>query len=57
MRCLIVNEDLTEEECACIQAECYKKKNDRDIPKKVKRVIGWNAICTSCDYHKKPKKK
>lgn len=57
MKCFIVNEEITEEECQCIQEECYKKKNGKELPKKVKRVIGWSAICMSCNNHKKPKKK
>lgn len=56
MRCLIVNEEITEEECAVIIEECYKKKNGKELPKKFKRVIGWNVICPACPYHKKPKK-
>jgi len=57
MRCLIVNDELTEEECLCIQEQCYKKKNDKDLPKRVKRVIGWNAICKSCKEHKAGKRR
>ena len=25
--------------------------------KRVKRIVGWNAICKSCKYHNIPKKK
>lgn len=51
MKCYITGEEIIEEECNQIQQECYKKKNDKDIPKKIKRVVGWNAICKSCDNH------
>lgn len=57
MKCLIIQEEITEEECLCIQAECYKDKNGKELPKKVKRILGWNMICKSCQYHKKPGKK
>lgn len=57
MRCLIVNDQITEEECQCVQAECYKKKNGKELPKKFKRIVGWNIICKNCDRHKVPKKK
>lgn len=57
MKCIIINEEITEEECMCIQAEAHKKKNGKELPKKFKRVIGWNVICPSCKYHEKDKKK
>lgn len=57
MKCLIVNDELNEEECQHVQQQCYKKKNDKDLPKRVKRIVGWNAICKSCKYHNIPKKK
>lgn len=56
MRCLIINEDITDEACAGIQAECYKKKNGKELPKKFKRIIGWNVICKNCEFHKAQKK-
>lgn len=57
MKCLIVNDELNEEECQHVQQQCYKKKNDKDLPKRVKRIVGWNAICKSCKYHNIAKKK
>lgn len=56
MRCLIFrNEEITEEECLCIRQESYKEKCSKDLPKKVKRIIGWQGICKSCSNHVKPK--
>lgn len=57
MKCLIIQEEMSEEECQCVQAECYKDKNGKELPKKVKRILGWNMICKSCQYHQKPGKK
>lgn len=55
MKCLIIgNNDITEEECKCITEESYKDKNKKELPKKVKRIIGWKGICKSCQNHKKP---
>lgn len=55
MRCLIFrNEEVTEDECLCIRQEAYKDKCSKDLPKKVKRIIGWQGICKSCSNHKKP---
>ena len=56
MKCLIIHDEISEEECTCIQAECYKKKNGRELPKKIKRIIGWNVICKNCEFHKALKK-
>ena len=56
MKCFILNEEITAKECACIQAQCYKKKSDKELPKKVKRVVGWSAICLACKNHNKNKK-
>lgn len=55
MRCLIVRDEITEEECICVQAESYKDKNGKELPKKFKRIVGWNMICKSCKYHKTQK--
>ncbi len=55
MKCLILgNNDITEEECKCITVESYKDKNKKELPKKVKRIIGWKGICKSCQNHSKP---
>ena len=51
MRCLILQDELTEEECQCIQQECYKDKNGKELPKKVKRIVGWGMICKACSHH------
>ena len=56
MKGLIIHDEISEEECTCIQAECYKKKNGRELPKKIKRIIGWNVICKNCEFHKERKK-
>ncbi|BCN29399.1 hypothetical protein [Anaeromicropila herbilytica] len=53
MKCLILqNQEITEEECKTIIGETYKDKNGRELPKKVKRIIGWKGICKSCRNHK-----
>jgi len=57
MRCLIVNDEITEEECQSVQEECYKKRSGKEHPKRFKRIIGWNMICKTCPYHKLQKKK
>lgn len=55
MKCLILsNDEITEEECSCVVAEAYKEKNSKNLPKKVKRIIGWKGICKNCKNHKKP---
>ena len=51
MKCLIIHDEISEEECTCIQAECYKKKNGRELPKKIKRIIGWIEKCLLEEYH------
>lgn len=57
MKCIMLQEEIDEEECLAIIEECYKKKNGKELPKKVKRVSGWNIICKACKFHKVPKKK
>lgn len=57
MKCLILhNDEISEEECSCVIIESYKEKNGRELPKKVKRIIGWKGICRNCMNHKKPKR-
>ena len=56
MECLILGKaEITEEECVCITAESYKDKNGKELPKKVKRIVGWKGICKLCENHKEPK--
>ena len=56
VKCLILsNEQIEEEECLCIRKEAYKDKNGKELPKKVKRIIGWKGICKTCTNHLKPK--
>lgn len=56
MRCLILsNNEISDEECACVIQESYKEKNGKELPKKVKRIVGWKSICKSCSNHKQPK--
>ncbi|MGO5053202.1 hypothetical protein ACTQ6A_11925 [Lachnospiraceae bacterium LCP25S3_G4] len=52
MNCLILNEEITEEECYHIIRESEKVKNGRELPKKVKRIIGWKLICKACPCRK-----
>lgn len=52
MECPILEkEEITEEECLCIRKESYKDKNGRTLQKKIKRIIGWKAICKACKHH------
>lgn len=54
MKCIIINDELTEEECKCIQEESYKKKNGKELPKRFKRVVGWDIICKNCKFNAGP---
>jgi len=54
MECPILDRtEIDKEECFAICAEAYKDKNGKELPKKVKRIIGWKGICKSCKYHQK----
>lgn len=53
MKCYILDEEIDQEECALICQEALKNKNGRELPKKVKRIVGWKAICKTCPHHKK----
>ena len=57
MNCMILHEEIEEEECASVQAECYAKRPGKELAKKFKRVIGWNIICKNCKYHQTVKKR
>lgn len=50
-KCLIINQEISEEECKCISEEAYKDKPK--IQKKIKRIISWRLICKECSNHKK----
>lgn len=53
MKCLILsNNEIPDEECQCIIKESYKVKNGKELPKRVKRIVGWKSICKSCSNHK-----
>lgn len=52
MMCLISKEEVSVQECACIIQESYKEKNGKELPKKIKRIIGWKLICKQCPNHK-----
>lgn len=55
-KCLILeNQEISEEECNCVINESYKEKNGKELPKRMKRIIGWKYICKTCVNHKKPK--
>lgn len=56
-KCIIISNEIEEEECENIINEAYKEKNGKELPKKFKRIIGWKAICKECKYHKKPDRK
>lgn len=53
MKCYILEEEIEQEECDLIRQEALKSKNGRELPKKVKRIVGWKAICKSCPNYKK----
>lgn len=55
MECVILNKaEITPEECSCVIEESYKEKNGKELPKKIKRIVGWKGICKACKNHKKP---
>lgn len=55
MECPILGKaEIDEEECLQIRKEAYKDKNGKELPKKVKRIIGWKGICKACNCHVKP---
>ncbi|SEW18443.1 hypothetical protein [[Clostridium] fimetarium] len=55
MKCLILhNEEISEEDCKIVTVESYNEKWGKLLPKKCKRIAGWNWICKNCAYHKKP---
>jgi len=55
MECPILDRaEIAEEECLCIREEAYKEKNRKELPKKIKRIVGWKGICKACRYHEKP---
>lgn len=51
IKCLIHGKLITEEECELVIKESYREKNGRELPKKVKRIIGWKSICKACKNH------
>lgn len=52
MECLILGKkEISEEECLNICRESHKIKNGKELPKKIKRVVGWKMICKTCRYH------
>ncbi len=54
MECPILDRtEIGQEECFAICAEAYKDKNGKELPKKIKRIIGWKGICKACKYHQK----
>jgi hypothetical protein len=54
MECLILSkEEITQEECSIICKEANKDKNGKELPKKIKRIVGWKGICKLCPYHQK----
>lgn len=55
MKCYIVNDEIEQEECALVIMESEKAKNGKLLPKKFKRITGWNIICRECPNHIKPK--
>ncbi|MGN0482472.1 MAG: hypothetical protein ACI4HI_02860 [Lachnospiraceae bacterium] len=58
MKCIILrNEEITEEECQIVCRESGLAKNSKALPKKFKRIVGWNAICKACPYHKEGEKR
>ncbi len=54
LKCLIVDDFITPEECATVTLEAYKDKNGKELPKKFKRIICWKGICKECKHHVKP---
>lgn len=56
-KCLILDCEITEEECANNTLESYKEKNGKELQKKFKRIMFWKTICKECRYHQKPSEK
>lgn len=52
MNCMIIEGEITDEECLLITKESYLAKNSKKLPNKCKRIIGWKGICKGCKYHK-----
>lgn len=57
MRCLILQNEISEEECAIVTKESYLEKNTKELPKKCKRIVGWKLICKQCQNHCQNNKK
>lgn len=53
MKCYILREEIDQEECDLICREALKNKNSKELPKKVKVIVGWKVICKACPHHKK----
>lgn len=53
MKCYILEQEIDQEECNLICQEADKPKNGKELPKKVKRIVGWKVICKSCPQRKK----
>lgn len=53
MKCYILEQEIDQEECDLICQEADKSKNGKELPKKVKRIVGWKVICKSCPHRKK----
>lgn len=51
IKCILFNEEISEEECKNAIEESYKSKPQ--ISKKFKRIIGWKFACKECPNHKK----
>jgi len=55
MECPILDRtEIDEEECRSICALSYTDKKGKELPKKIKRIIGWKGICKACKFHEKP---
>lgn len=52
-KCIIINQEITEDECRDISEQAYEDKPK--IQKKIKRIISWKLICKECPNHKKPR--
>lgn len=50
-KCIILDKEISEDECKTVCEEAYKNKPK--IQKKFKRIISWKFICKECPNHKK----
>lgn len=51
-KCIIISNEIEEEECENIINEAYKEKNGKELPKKFKRIIGGKLFAKNVNIIK-----